>query len=196
MKEPFWRKLLLSVWEIWERFFAILHHIESIRPGGMFRLSKRRYGGHTVVLSDGTTISPGDPVGELHLSNRDTLRQQIICENRVKAGINARRELRRDLAVLARSVATRQDLAEVKAFYAVTMLYHGARVLGFEDHEFKANRMLRWLYTLGEGLLLAMYHPAGVSRLWQGRQDLTTKCIWMSRQKLLHDFLPKSKGGG
>ena len=36
MEEPLWRNLLLSAWEIWERFFGKLHHIENIRPGACF----------------------------------------------------------------------------------------------------------------------------------------------------------------
>ena len=135
----------------------------------------------------------GDLVGELHLSNRDTLRHQLKYNSRVKAAIAARKGLTQDLVLLAERVAAGQDLAEVKAFFAITMLYHGARVLGFEDQEFTGNRVLRWLYTLGEGFLLALYHPAGIRRFWQGRQDLTTKYIWMSRQKLLHDFLPSDE---
>ncbi len=196
MEEPLWRTLLLSALEVWERFFGKLHHIENIRPGGMFRLSTCRYRGPDVELSDGTLIRPGDLLGELHLSNRDTMRQQLKYKSRVKGAIAARKGLTQDLVLLARRVATGQDLAEVKAFYALTMLYHGARVLGFEDREFKASWVMRWLYTLGEGFLLALYHPVGFHRFWQGRQDLTLKYIWMSRQKLLHDFLPDKKNGG
>ena len=168
-----------------------MHHIENIRPGGMFRLNTCRYRGPDVELSDGTPIRSGDLLGELHLSNRDTLRQQLKYKSRVKAAIAARKgaDARPGLAGGARRNRAGPGRRS-RPFIAITMLYHGARVLGFEDREFKATGCMRWLYTLGQGFLLALYHPAGFPRFWQGRQDLTLKYIWMSRQKLLHDFLP------
>jgi hypothetical protein len=189
MEVSFWRKQLLSVWDIWERFFGELNHIQKIRPDGLFRLSTHLYHGPALELNDGTPVRPGDLVGEIHLSSPDALKLQLKYSSRVKAAIATRKALMQDLACLAAGVAREPGMAEVKALYSITMLYHGARVLGFEDREF-GNRVQRWLYTLGEGLLLVIYHPAGVFRLWQGRQDLTIKYIWMSRQKLLRDFLP------
>jgi hypothetical protein len=183
--------MFLSVWEIWERFFSKLNHIKKIRPDGLFRLNTHLYHGPALELKDGTPVRPGDLVGEIHLSSLDTLNLQSKYNSRVKVAIATRKALTQDLVCLASLVRSEQDLAGVNAFYAITMLYHGARVLGFEDREL-GNRVLRWLYTLGEGFLLIIYHPAGISRLRQGRQDLTCRYIWMSRQKLLSDFLPSS----
>jgi antitoxin component of MazEF toxin-antitoxin module len=184
--------MLLSVWEIWERFFSELNHIQKIRPDGLFRLSVHPYHGPALELNDGTPIRPGDLVGEIHLSSRDALQLQLKYNSRIKVAIAARKALTQDLACLAEWVTSEQNMAEVKALFAITMLYHGARVLGFEDREVK-NWAIRRLYTLGEGLLLIIYHPAGIFRLRQGRQDLTIRYIWMSRQKLLHDFLPAAE---
>jgi hypothetical protein len=192
MEQSFCRKTLLSVWEIWERIFGELNHIQKIRPDGLFRLSTHLYHGPAVELNDGTPVRPGDLVGEIHLSSRDAMEMQLKYNSRVKVAIAARKALKQDLVCLAALVAREQSMAEVKAFYAITMLYHGARVLGFEDREFK-NWVMRWVYTLGEGFLLVIYHPAGIFRLRQGRQDLTLKYIWMSRQKLLRDYLPASE---
>jgi hypothetical protein len=189
MEVSFCRKMFLSVWDVWEKFFAELNHIQKIRPDGLFRLSIHPYHGPALELNDGTPVRPGDLVGEIHLSSRDALILQLKYNSRVKVAIATRKALMQDLVCLAALLAHEQDLAEVNACYAITMLYHGARVLGFEDREF-GNRVLRWLYALGEGFLLVIYHPAGISRLWQGRQDLTPKYIWLSRQKLLRDFLP------
>jgi hypothetical protein len=190
MKESFWRKQLLSVWEVWERFFGELHHIQKIRPDGLFRLNSYPYHGPAVELDDGTVVKPGDLVGELHLSSLDAMNLNMGFNSRVKSAITTRRELTRDLICLAKRTATEQSLSEVRAFYAITMLYHGARVLGFEDRELES-RVQRWLYTMGEGFLLAIYHPAGIFRFWQGRQELSAKYIWMSRQKLLGNFLTR-----
>jgi hypothetical protein len=194
MEMSFWRKQLLSVWEIWERFFREMNHIKEIRPDGLFRLGIHPYHGPAVELNDGTLVRPGDLVGEVHLSSRDAMDLTIKYNSRVKVAIATRRELAQDLVSLAVLATSDPGMAEINAFYAISMLYHGARVLGFEDREFKVNLVVRWLYTLGEGLLLVLYHPAGISRLRQGRQGLTIKYIWMSRQKLLRDFLPRPDG--
>jgi hypothetical protein len=190
MDVSFGRKMFLSAWEVWEKFFAKLNHIQKIRPDGLFRLNAHRYHGPALELNDGTPVRPGDLVAEIHLSSRDALLLQLKYNSRVKVAIAARKALMQDLVCLAALLEQEQGLAEVKACYAITMLYHGARVLGFEDREL-GNRVLRWLFTLGEGFLLVIYHPAGLSRLWQGRQDLTPRYIWMSRLKLLRDFLPR-----
>jgi len=45
MEVSFCRKMFLSVWEVWEKFFAELNHIQKIRPDGLFRLSTHPYHG-------------------------------------------------------------------------------------------------------------------------------------------------------
>lgn len=189
MKESIWRRLLLSVWQLWERLFSHIYRIRKIRPGGLFRLNTRRYRGPALELGDGALIRPGDLVGELHLSNRDALKLQLGYNSRVRATIAVKKELGRDLAHLASLVSDGRAMPDVRAYYAITLFHQGMRSLGFETREF-GNPVLRRLYMTGQLLLLAIYHPAGVSRLRQGRRELAPKYAWMSRAKLLHSFLP------
>jgi hypothetical protein len=185
----FWRKLLLSAWQLWERLFDHINRVSEIQPGSLFRLNARRYRGPTLELGDGTLIRPGDLVGELHLSNRAVLKLQSGYSSRVRATIAVKKECERSLAHLAALVSAGQGIPDFQAFYAITLLHQGTRILGFETREF-GNPVLRWLYMTGQLLVLVIYHPAGVHRLRQGRQGLAPKYTWMSRSKLLHDFLP------
>jgi hypothetical protein len=146
-------------------------------------------------LSDGTLIRPGDLVGELHLSNRDALRLQLKYNSRVRSTMAVKKELARDLACLASRATADQEMPDVKAYFGITLFHQGMRSLGFEVKEFD-NRMLRWLYMKGQRFLLAIYHPAGINRFHQGHQELAPKYIWISSQKLLHDFLPPKQNGG
>ncbi|MGD0154259.1 MAG: hypothetical protein ABSC17_10995 [Thermacetogeniaceae bacterium] len=189
MKESFRRSLLLSVWDLWEKAFSLVYQIQEIQPGGLFRLNAHRYRGPGLELQDGTQIRPGDLLGELHLSNRSALKLQRQYSSRVKATIAVKKGLGRDLAYLATLAATGQNTPSVKAYYAITLFHQGMRSLGFEVREF-GNPVLQWLYMIGQQLLLAAYHPSGVHRFRQGHQELTSKFIWISRTKLLHDYLP------
>ena len=189
MQASFWRNLLLSAWGLWEKAFSFVYQIQEIQPGGLFRLNTGRYRGPGLELQDGTQIRPGDLVGELHLSNRQALHLQLQYHSRVRATIAVKRELGRNLAYLASLVAAGQATPDVKAYYAITLFNQGMRSLGFEVRDFE-NPVLQWLYMVGQQLLLAIYHPAGVHRFQQGHHELISKFIWISRSKLLHDYLP------
>ena len=174
MKESFWRNLQLSAWELWERFFSQLFQIREVHPGGLSRLNTRRYPGPALELQDGTTIEPGELVGELHLSNRKAMQLQQGCINRVKAFIAIKKEMKRELSYLATLVAEGGVTPDVPAYYAITLMHPFARSLGFEVRDFD-NKFLAWLYKAGQLLLLSAYHPAGLGRLQQGHQGFTPK---------------------
>ncbi len=193
MEEPLWRSLLLDVWEIWEKMFGLANHIEDIRPGGLFRLNTHRYHGPRVELSDGTTVRAGDLVGELHLSNRSTHRLLLKHSSRVRATMAVKKELKLDLSYLASVVAANPNASDIKAYYGITLLHHGTQSMGFEIRELQANRVLHWLLRIGQHLLLYLYHPAGAHRFEQGHQKLVTKYIWISRAKLLRQYLPAGR---
>jgi len=93
MEVSFGRKMFLSAWEVWEKFFAKLNHIQKIRPDGLFRLNAHRYNGPALELNDGTPVRPGDLVAEIHLSSRDALLLQLKYNSRVKVAIAARKAL-------------------------------------------------------------------------------------------------------
>ncbi|MDH7577099.1 MAG: hypothetical protein QHH75_04560 [Bacillota bacterium] len=189
MNRNTWRNLLLLLWDIWERFYSYLFHVRKIEPDGLLRLSLRPYRGPAVELRDGTVITPGELVGELHLANKELLKIQQKCNSQVKATMCVKKELKRSLVQLANHVRQKKVAEEVKAFYGITLFHQGARHLGFEVKE-PPSAFLRFFFGLGQSLLLVCYHPAGLKRLKLGHHSLTPKLIWISRAALLKDFLP------
>lgn len=187
MKPSIWREAILSLWDIWERLFSLVFRIHEIDPGNLFRLNIKEYRGPAVELRDGTVITPGERVGELHLANKELLRIQTSCCSQIRATMCVKREMKQSLSQLAELVAQKK-IEDVKAFYGITIFHQGARLLGFEVREFKPGP-LRFCYWIGQMLLLALYHPEGFRRLRQGHQALTPKVVWLSRSALLRDFL-------
>ncbi len=183
-----WRNLLLSLWEIWERLYSCIFRVREIEPGGILRLNLRPYRGPAVELRDGTVISPGELVGELHLASRELFKIQQKCDSQVKATMQVKRALKQNLTQLANYVLQKKVAEEVRAFYGITLFHQGARLLGFEVRELQP--FIRFLYGLGQSLLLVSYHPAGLRRLRSGHRALTPKVIWISRAALLRDFTP------
>ncbi len=183
------RDILRSVWEIWERFCDRLFHVQQIEPDGLLRLNLRPYRGPAVELRDGTVISPGELVGELHLANRELYKIQRKCSNQVKATMRVKKEMKRSLTQLAGHVVQTEAAGEVKAFYGITLFHQGARHLGFEVRELQP-AFWRSCFGLGQSLLLAGYHPAGLKRLKLGHRSPAPKVIWISRAALLRNFSP------
>ncbi len=188
MKQSIWRELILSLWDIWERLFGLIFHIRQVEPGNLFRINVRQYRGPAVELRDGTVITPGERVGELHLANKELIKIQTNCSNHIKATMCVKREMKQSLAQLARLVMQKK-VEDVKAFYGITIFHQGARLLGFEVRELQPG-FWRFCYWVGQMLLLALYHPTGLKRLKLGHHTLTPKVVWLSRAILLRDFSP------
>lgn len=187
-KQSIWREFILSLWEIWERLFGLVFHIQEIEPGGLFRLNIRQYHGPIIELHDGTVITAGDLVGELHLANKELYKLQQDCPNQVKATMCVKKELKKNLTRLALLAAQKKIQPDVKAYYGITIFHQGARLLGFEVKEFQPG-FWRFCYWVGQTLLLILYHPAGWKRLKMGHQSLSPKMIWLSQVTLMRDFL-------
>lgn len=192
MKQTIWREFTLALWDIWERIYSLLFHVRKIKPGGLFRLNLRQYRGPVLTLRDGTTVHPGDMVGELHLANRQLVDLQRKCSNQIQAVMCVKKEMKQNLTHLATLVAQEKVSPEVKAFFGITIFHQGARLLGFEVEEIES-RFWRYCFRLGQLLLLATYHPLGTRRLKQGHQSLVPKVIWISRAALTRDFLPQDR---
>lgn len=187
MKPSIWREFIFSLWDVWERLFSLIFRIHQIEPGNLFRINIRQYRGPAVELRDGTVINPGERVGELHLANKELFRLQTNCCNQIRATMCVKKEMKQSLSQLAALVAQKK-VEDVKAFYGITIFHQGARLLGFEVREFRPG-FWRFCYWLGQMLLLALYHPAGLKRLKIGHNTLSPKVVWLSRSALLRDFL-------
>jgi hypothetical protein len=192
MKQTVWRDFILYIWGGWEWLYARIYNIQEISPGNMFRMSVRLYRGPRVELRDGTVIIPGDIVGEFHLANKELFRLQRNCSSLVKATMAVKKELQKDLTIIASQVEQGKIRPEVKAFYGITLFHRWGGIIGFDVLDFKIPTVPYYFFWLGQLLLLTLYHPEGVRRLKHGHSKLTTKVIWLSRAKLLHDFRPST----
>ncbi|MGH7776112.1 MAG: MFS transporter [Candidatus Dormibacterales bacterium] len=169
---------VLTVWLWWEAIFAGRRGIRPVRPGGVLRYDLEPHRGPEVRLADGTVVSPGDLLVEIHLDNR------VFAQAHVGPG-DAWDMLRRvgeDLDAIAARLAD-PSLADVRAVHGVTLLAPSGRRLGFEV--WPVGSSWRWRLTrffmVG---LVALYDSGGwdaaraYARRWPGE-------IWMSRARAL-----------
>ncbi len=172
-----------------ERWFERKYQIREIGEGGyVLRLGLIRHRGRRVVLSDGTVVTPGDPVAELHIDNRRAaaLHKEETLQGGQGGGLRFRREVFRLLPVLARDLATRPEYREINAVCGASLFWEGAPRAGFEHRPFPV--FTRWWLTWWERFLMTRYHPAGRRRLAVG-QRTELRQIWMSRRTLLERYL-------
>ena len=165
-----------------ERWFERRYDIRPIGEGGyVLRFSVIRHRGPRVTLADGTVVSPGDPVGELHLDNR----RVAALHTEGRAGLRYRREVFRLLPVLARDLETRPEYRAINAVCGASLFWAEAVLAGFENRRLPA--FTRWWLGWWERFLLVRYHPAGRRRLDQGRRT-ELRQLWISRRTLLERY--------
>ncbi len=165
--------------------------IQRIRPigegGYVIRLRVTRHRGPRIVLKDGTTVEPGDVVGELHLDNR----RAAALHAEGHSGLRFRQEVFRALPALARELCTRPEYRAITALYGASLFWASSRLaakMGFEDRPLPP--FTRWWQGGLERYLLAHYHPEGRRRLTRGRRT-ELRQIWISRRGVL-----RFAGGG
>lgn len=161
-------------------------HIRPIRPDGLIGLQMSRHHGAPVTLSDGTVVTRGDPVGELHLLNR---RMQPIAEEGWQG--NAAPLVRADMAALAQWSAAQPPGGRPVAYHGETILASFARLGGFDVTDAPEDPLhrLRGWYLRG---VLARYAPGGRARLRRGRSRLPLRVVWLSDAELQRRFSPKA----
>jgi YkoP-like protein len=171
-----------------DRWYERKYDIRPIGEGGyIFRFGRIRHRGGRVVLDDGTTIEPGDIVGELHIDNH----RAAELHHEGKSGIRFRREVLRSLPALARDLVARPDYQALAAVCGASLFWEGATRVGFENRPLPA--FTRWWLTPWVRFLLARFHPAGRRRLAEGgRTEL--RQVWMSRRVLLERYGRRAGG--
>ncbi len=162
-----------------ERWFERKYELHEIGEGGyILRLAVAPHRGPRIVLGDGTMVSPGDPVAELHIANR----RATALHKGGTGGLRFRREVFRLLPALARDLATRPEYREINAVWGASLFWSEAVRAGFENRPFPVFH--RWWLTWWERFLMSRFHPAGRQRLTMGdRTEL--RQIWISRRILL-----------
>ncbi|HEX6508283.1 MAG TPA: hypothetical protein VF221_11680 [Chloroflexota bacterium] len=175
---------LLRIWPLWEWIARRIWLTRPI-PGaryGVFTVHMTRYRGDRFLLPDGSTIRPGDQVGELHFNNRVMVE---VTRRRIWDLLPA---LEADLRSLALWITGPDFPTDVTAFYGVTLLSSGARRLGFTARERPVTVRARLDRFFLSGLL-ALYSRQGLSRLRLGSTYGTyPQEVWMSRAELLRRY--------
>ena len=178
----------------------LLRRIEGIKefadsPNALFRLSIGK-ANRLVRLSDGSTLQPGDTVGELHLWSEHLLLARARKPNLLWA-VTIRRRMRESLCQLATYLLADHRFDEVKALRIQPASVGGRRgatlnrILarcGFEaNHEVNAKPRLSWLYRYADNFWLWMmtwtFNPARSREDW--RFDRRRIEFWISRARFI-----------
>jgi hypothetical protein len=171
---------VLSVWVLWDRLLEWSWRPRAVRPDGVLRYRLAHHWGPRLVLKDGTVVSRGNPVVELHFDNRGLMRSSETRDWNpwsMMEGIDA------DLVELARLVASGR-LGPVRALHGVTMFATPGRRLGFEVRRVRHT----WTWSLERYFLIGLlpiYHRDGWREFDRMRRDRWPAELWMSVPHLL-----------
>lgn len=172
------------LWEWYEWAWHAWHGVERIGQEAILALGAAIYDGPDLTLRDGTMISAGAQVGELHLDRAQVARlHRTVASHRL--GLALRRELESTLQLLARMVVERPGYHGLQAFRSTTLFWKVATRLGFEVSPRRGSWHLGFL-SWYQQQLLARDHPLGRRRL-QGKH-WEARTIWLSRQALLQHY--------
>ncbi|MDR3288802.1 MAG: polysaccharide deacetylase family protein [Peptococcaceae bacterium] len=185
---PLWtwrRRCFYRLWDQWERFYAWRFQIQRIDAASVFRLAKKRYQGPELYDKDGVLwAAKGDIIAELHLDNS---RLQGTESDVRGVLLRAIAQFRESLPILAKYVVEHPDYQDVRVFAGLTLIHRGVGRLGFEVQETRPSWAVRRIGTL-QKVIMSVYHPLGKGRNRQRLGD-QPKWVWMSRQKLLAEWL-------
>ena len=163
---------------------------------------RRIAAGHSVRLSDGTVISAGDLVGELHLWNEQLPRIPSTGPG-IAWAVAMRRAYAHSLSQLARHVAEQGAFGEVEAFCAAIAfagpwsragkVARAAARKGFELVDPKPS-IAADLAALTQGIfilcLIRAFNPAGLRKLKVRRRRYE---IWISKRRLIQCHLNRGE---
>jgi hypothetical protein len=132
------------------------------------------YRGKPVALSDGTTISRGDRVAELHIDNIRVGTLDTRYPNLLKL-------LQGEISALKRALKE-SPYSDIKAVYGITVFYDIARRQGFTVKQI-GNPVKRALATVWENILRIVFKKGNKS----GRRRINkSKECWLSRSQIMN----------
>jgi hypothetical protein len=176
---------VLNVWLLVEHITAWRQRIRPIRPGAMLRYAPARHRGEPVELRDGTRISGGDPIIELHFDNH-----RLVELSRTGTSPWPFVQHARDDLTELEKLLSNGGVADAKALHGLTLFAAAGMRLGFEVRPLPRT----WRFALERFFLaglVVLYHPAGWKAAarhaprWPGE-------IWMSRATLTRRYAGKA----
>ncbi|HEX9036622.1 MAG TPA: MFS transporter [Ktedonobacterales bacterium] len=174
----------LRFWPFWEWVTRTLKPVTPIphAPHGLLGVHFARYHGQPITLPDGTRVTQGAAVAELHFNNR------LLSATAQGGPWRITHMVADDLGALARWAQGTGEMAQVEAIVGVTLLGRAGRRVGFTLRERPVTLHARLERFFMQGLL-AMYNPAGVQRLERGATYASYPVeVWMSRAELLRRY--------
>lgn len=182
----------LLIWGMWDTLYQRCTRLRYVEKGqNIFRIALLRYRGETLTTSDNRQIREGDLILRLHIHN---YRFACACngiEDDIKLVLLLRRMITSSLPQLAAYLAAMPQSQEIKGVVGTTMLNKGVEQLGFSISDVPMNwffRYKRWYLKY----LVVIIHRNGWDRLRKYDQQATLKRVYMSKEELLHRYLPSS----
>lgn len=143
-------------------------------------------GKKNVVLGD-TVISPGEQIGELHLSNHRIT--QIAAEGSSRSlEWQLMEMLKTEMGSLAKACSDGVIPDRVRGFYGVNVLAAGARRLGFTLVPIPKG-WNRWWLGFWESVLRLIYYSFKTKKKAQLQKTMDPYEVWISRQQLIDRFV-------
>ncbi len=170
---------VLSVWIAWNRVLEVVWRPQRVRPGGILRYRLAHHWGHRLTLKEGTRVSFGDQVIELHFDNAVLYQMAGVPDWNPWETIE---RIDADLDALAQQVR-RGRFAQVRALHGVTLFASPGRRLGFELHPVPHT----WAWSLQRFYLISLlpiYHRDGWREFDHMRRNRWPAELWMSINQL------------
>lgn len=191
------KSIIRPILSLWEKLFSWVENISIIEnsPYGLLRMSIHPYKGRTTTLPDGTRVSKGDLIMELHISNL-TLAKGEVDNIKVASDIQLLPLFREEIANVRQLWANKKLDPSIKAIWGVTMMGPAMRRLGFivkpMEKDFRSNFIMGWMK-----FLKWVFSPHDSRNPHRKNQRKKTKRqgseYWMSMDNLLEKYTQNSK---
>jgi len=161
----------------------------SAVPGsvhGVLLVCYHPYQGKEEIILDETTITPGDMVGELHLSN---IRITEIAAEPGNRSLEWRlmEMLKEEFKRLAQACGNGSIPENIKGFYGVNVLVAGARRMGFTLIPIPKG-WNRWWLGFWESMLRLIYYSFKTSKKAKLQKTMDPYEVWISRTQLMQRY--------
>lgn len=185
---------LLTAWRLWDSIYYQLTRLQYVdkASGNIFRIVVLQYKGRPLETSDGITIQSGDYIARLHIHNCKLAQMLKGIDDENRMVLIVLREIRKSLPRLAQVLVHHPQYPEIKGLVGTTMLYRGARPLGFDVADMESG-WYQQFKTVILKLMLFFFHPEGMNRFKRKPEFLIPKKVYISVDELMRRY-SKNKG--